>query len=88
MKQKKNRKQIEMQLGHDGSNWILSGESISLSAPELDDLDRKLEAALKPEWEKEPLEVFFKSNNDMIPEWIRPYMDHYFNRILELPLQY
>ncbi len=88
MKKKKTRRQIEMQLGHDGSNWILQGENIHLAASELDELDRELEAVLKPQWEKEPLEVFFKSNNDMIPEWIRPYMDHYFNRILELPLQY
>ncbi len=85
---KKKRRQIEMQLGHDGSNWILSGNDIRLAAPELDTLDRELEAALQPQWTKEPLEVFITSNNEMIPEWIRPYMDHYFNRILELPLQY
>ncbi len=88
MKKKKTRRQIEMQLGHDGSNWILSGEGIRLTATELDELDRELETALQPQWEKEALEIFITSNNDMIPEWIRPYMDHYFNRILELPLRY
>lgn len=85
---KTERRQIEMLLGHDGVNWILSNQRFRISAPELDELDRELESALKEEWQKGPLEVFMQTDNDMIPEWIRPYMDHYFNRILELPLKY
>ncbi len=82
------RKRIEMELGHDGTNWILSNEGLQISARELDDLDRELEARLSEEWQKGPLEVLMHTDNDMIPEWMRPYMDHYFNRILELPLKY
>lgn len=77
-----------MILGHDGQNWTVTGETIKLTATSLDELDRKLESALRPYWEQEAIEVFMVSDNGMIPEWIRPYMNHYFNRILELPLKY
>ncbi len=85
----KNRKTIELILGHDGRNWTLSGDQLaSLSAPTLDELDRKLESALEHAWKQEPIEVFMTSDNEMIPGWMRPFMNHYFNRILELPLRY
>ena len=78
-----------MVLDHDGSNWLASNGQVHLSAPTLDALDRKVEAALKPELAREQsLRVFMTFNNEVIPMWIRPYMNHYFNRILELPLQY
>lgn len=82
------KKMIEMILGHDGKNWILSNDMLVLSAESLDELDVKLESALQPQWQEEPIEVFMASDNEMIPDWIRPYMNHYFNRILELPLRY
>jgi len=82
------KKMIEMVLGHDGKYWILSNDTLTISAESLDELDVKLESALKPQWMEEPIEVFMTSDNEMIPDWIRPYMNHYFNRILELPLRY
>lgn len=82
-------KKIEMMLDHDGDNWVLSGHALKISAAELEDIDRKLEKALQPELSNEgSLTVFMTTNNEMIPEWIRPYMNHYFNRQLELPLRY
>lgn len=80
---------IEMMIDHDGHNWIVSGEGVHLSAPELYDLDRELEKVLQSRIEQEGrLSVLMTSNNEMIPEWMRPYMNHYFNRRLELPLKY
>ncbi len=85
----KKKKTVEMILDHDGKNWIVSNSSITLAAPSLDVLDRRLEQALKEELrEGQSLNVFMSFNNEVIPMWIRPYMNHYFNRILELPLQY
>ncbi len=87
----KKRRQIAMILWHDGIHWVLKNEkdaSLIIKAKELDELDKKLENALSKEWQKEPLEVYMRTDNDIIPEWMRPFMDHYFNRILELPLRY
>lgn len=85
----KKRKTVEMILDHDGKNWIVSNSSITLCAESLDGLDLKVEQALKEELKHgQSLNVFMSFNNEVIPMWIRPYMNHYFNRILELPLQY
>jgi len=83
---RKKRKRIDMILDHDGTNWVASRGSLSLSAPTLPELDEKVAKALAGEPEP-PSEVFMCCNNEMIPMWIRPYMNHYFNRIVELPLR-
>ncbi|NOX33253.1 MAG: hypothetical protein GXP56_05880 [Deltaproteobacteria bacterium] len=85
----KKGKTVEMILDHDGKNWTVSNDSITLAAPSLDSLDRKVERALEEELKQgQSINVFMSFNNEVIPMWIRPYMNHYFNRILELPLQY
>lgn len=80
---------IELTLDHDGRRWVLSGDELCVAAKELDQIDRKLEMALQHRLDSEGrLEVVMRTNNTMIPEWMRPYMNHYFNRHLELPLRY
>ncbi|GEM_PF-292964 len=86
---KKKRKMVEMILDHDGKNWIVSNGTIKVSAPSLESLDKKVEQAMEQELENQKsIDIFMSFNNEVIPMWIRPYMNHYFNRILELPLQY
>ena len=88
-RRKKENKHLEMILDHDGRNWVVSGNSMRITASSLDGLDKKLERALADKLQEEKkLSVFMSFNNEVIPMWIRPYMNHYFNRILELPLQY
>ncbi len=88
-RKKKKNKIVEMVLNHDGRNWIVSNHDITLSAPSMNELDRKVEDAFGRELEGEQsLDVFMSFDNEVIPMWIRPYMNHYFNRILELPLRY
>ncbi len=80
---------IEMILHHDGRNWTVSNSSISLSAPSLNELDRKLDSILGKDLKHgQSLDVFMSFDNEVIPMWMRPYMNHYFNRILEIPLRY
>jgi hypothetical protein len=80
---------IEMILDHDGRNWRVYDASVTVTAAELDELDRKLERAMAPRLAREKkLTIFMTTNNEMIPEWMRPFMCHYFNRLLELPLRY
>jgi hypothetical protein len=87
---RKDRKEvIEMILNHDGRNWTVSNGSISLSAPSLNALDRKLDSVLGKDLKQgQSLDVFMSFDNEVIPRWMRPYMNHYFNRILEIPLRY
>jgi len=83
------RIQRDLVLRHDGWAWRLSGGGIELQGATLDELDLRLEKALEPEWRRRGrIRVRMVSDNEMIPEWMRPYMNHYFNRILDLPLKY
>jgi len=86
---KRSIRTIEMILDHDGTNWAVFGSDMHLSAPSLEELDRKLEQALEPQLSQEKkLNIFMTTNNEIIPEWMRPFMNHYFNRLLELPLRF
>jgi hypothetical protein len=77
-----------MVLDQDVKIWSVSNDSLCLAAESLDKLDLKVERALETELQDgSTLEVFMSFNNEVIPMWIRPYMNHYFNRILELPLR-
>lgn len=80
---------IEMVLDHDGFQWTVSNDNINVTAASLHELDRKLEQTLASRLSTgKKINVLMTTNNEMIPEWMRPYMNHYFNRILELPLRY
>jgi hypothetical protein len=79
--------EIELSICHTGQNWLVQNESISISAPTLDELDHQIKLLLK---EKELIKagektrVFMVYDNSTIPQWIRQYAQHYFNRILEI----
>jgi hypothetical protein len=79
--------EIEVSIRYTGKNWLVENESLSVSAPTIDELDHQLKLLLK---EKELLKhgekarVFMVYDNSTIPQWIRQYAQHYFNRILEI----
>ena len=78
---------IEVTIRYTGQNWLIENKDFSLSAPTLDDLDRRLKTVLKKkELHKEGMKtrVFMYFDNATIPQWIRQYGQHYFNRIIEL----
>jgi hypothetical protein len=80
-------KRIEMHLGHDGREWVASHEEHTLRRPTLEDLDEEVRRHLLREGylvSGESAEVLMMFDNGQIPQWIRPYAQHYFNRVLEV----
>jgi len=78
---------IECVISHDGKNWLLYNEMLALSAPTLTELDAKVRTALSSNGvlkKGDHAEVFMAFDNSTIPDWIRPYAQHYFNRIVEI----
>jgi hypothetical protein len=78
---------IECVITHDGSNWRAENENFTLSAPTLPELDAQLKDLLKTEGiikKGDKADVFMAFDNATIPAWIRPYAQHYFNRIVEV----
>ncbi|OGL41212.1 MAG: hypothetical protein A2161_00805 [Candidatus Schekmanbacteria bacterium RBG_13_48_7] len=74
---------IEFRLIHDGSFWIAENDSITAKGKSLEELDRDIETMIRQNnnsEDHEPLTVIMTFDNVVIPEWIRQYSNHYFNR--------
>lgn len=78
---------LEFILTHDGKNWIARRETITIEAPSLEKLDIELQKTLRKKCclkEHREKKVLMTFDNATIPHWIRQYMPHYFNRIVDL----
>jgi hypothetical protein len=78
---------IELTIRHTGQNWLVEDDNLSVSAPTLDEIDHQLKILLKKkkihkDGTKTRVIMFF--DNSTIPQWIRQYAQHYFNRIIEI----
>lgn len=68
---------------HDGEQWIAINPEICLYADELDDLDQQIISWSKSALpETHQIKLFY--DNSRIPSWMRPYMPHYMNRIINI----
>ncbi len=78
---------IELTITHDGIDWVAENRDLRVTAPTLEELDRRIEACLIRTGKLGPGEqrkVFMAFDNDTIPQWIRQYAPHYFNRIIKV----
>ncbi len=78
---------IEVIVSHDGKNWIVKNEMFSAEAPTLRGVDKQLGEQVREKCyikEGEDLKVFMAFENSVIPEWMRQYSQHYFNRIIRV----
>jgi hypothetical protein len=80
---------IELSVLHDGRFWIARSESISLKAESLDELDRAVASVVRANAGPgacgcRQVRMFF--DHSVIPQWIRQYSNHYFNRVVRVDL--
>ena len=77
--------EIELKLSHDGKLWFAKNTSIELKAPELLELEKKIEKTFRNFLNKKKkiqLKVFLRYDFDDFPKWLHQYHTHYFNRTL------
>ncbi len=78
---------MEMIISHNGRNWVAENETLKVSAPTLELLDVRLAEKMRAcnlVGQGQVKKVFMAFNNATIPQWIRQYAQHYFNRIVEV----
>lgn len=78
---------LDATLNHDGRQWVVRAESLSAAGPTLPELDRAFSQALRECGRFPPgtrVSVFMGFDNETLPDWIRQYASHYFNRYVEL----
>jgi len=79
--------QVELILKHDGKDWIADNGFLAASAPTLEELDSKVKNLLEEKGmikKGKKIKVVMLFDNSTIPQWIRQYAQHYFNRIIEI----
>jgi len=77
---------LEFIIRHNGRDWTAENGPLTLSSPTLEGLDQKIGDSIRangllPKGEKR--KVFMAFDNATIPQWIRQYAQHYFNRVVE-----
>ncbi len=80
-------KQIVFKISHDGKDWVISNSLASMSSPTLEELDAGIGALLRERGfikRGEKARVRMEFDNSSIPQWIRQYSQHYFDRIVEI----
>jgi len=84
---KKDILKINTTLTYDGVNWVVFNESFKASGNSLEELDNQVKNELKKQGilpSSKKIQVFMACDNEIIPGWMRPFHNHYFNRILEI----
>jgi hypothetical protein len=78
---------FEFTLTHDGLKWIAKNNQFTAEADTIERLDHRINHLLKEKnmiKSGETKRVRFVFDNSTIPQWIRQYSNHYFNRIIDV----
>ncbi len=80
---------IELDLVHDGQDWVVSNDTLKAKGADLHALDDDLRCVLRQDGVFPPgsrVTVFMGFDFDTIPTWLRQYHNHYFNRLVTLKI--
>ncbi len=78
---------MDVVITHDGRNWVIENDRLRLASPTLDELDVELARLMRARGmvkKGQVAKVFMGFDNATIPEWMRPFAQHYFNRVVEV----
>jgi hypothetical protein len=76
---------LDFRIVHDGSFWVAENESFTARGRTLEELDRELLSAIRHGpcvEDSEQLQIRMTFDGSSLPEWIRQYSSHYFNRVV------
>ncbi len=80
---------IEFVIKHDGKDWVIENDELRLARPTIEAIDADVGGELRQRGmlaEGEACEVLMTFDNATIPEWMRPYAQHYFNRTVTVQI--
>jgi hypothetical protein len=76
---------LDFRIVHDGSLWVAENGSLAARGRTLEELDRELLSAIRKNRrieDGEQLQIRMTFDGSSLPEWIRQYSSHYFNRVV------
>ena len=78
---------MEFIIYHNGKDWCLKNEQFFFSSSTIEGLDREVISAMRKSGlikKGERRKIFMAFDNSTIPQVIRQYANHYFNRSIEI----
>lgn len=80
---------LELRLTHDGEVWIAENGRMRVEAHTLAEVDRLVGAAAGGTTgaNADQIEVRMYFDNAQIPQWMRQFSGHYFNRVVTIDLR-
>ncbi|HUU01451.1 MAG TPA: DUF5395 family protein [Myxococcota bacterium] len=83
------RADLEMVISCDADRWVAKGDELVASGATWDELEEDLRRGLASSERYASgtrVTVWMGCDGRMIPEWMRPYQCHYFNRVMHLQI--
>lgn len=80
---------LELRLTHDGDVWIAQNRNIRVEARTLAEVDRLVGAAAGRMMRASADQIVVRMcfDNAQIPQWMRQFSGHYFNRVVTIDLR-
>ena len=78
---------LDFRIVHNGSFWVAENESFAARGRTLEELDRELLSAIRQSSRgenSEQIQIRMTFDGSSLPEWIRQYSSHYFNRVVTM----
>ncbi len=69
--------------------WAAEGQGVRVQAPTLAEVEEQVERQLRESGRfaaGEKVNVLMATDRGLMPEWMRPYQSHYFNRVISFVL--
>jgi hypothetical protein len=80
---------IDFRLIHDGQHWVADHPTVSARGQTMAELDRNLARAMRAlpdQFTGNQVDVRMTFDQAVIPQWMRQYANHYFNRIVKIDI--
>lgn len=80
---------VELSIVFRGDQWIAGNGSITATGPTLAELDQNIKRALAASGQfakGSTVTIYMKFDFSSIPDWIRQYSPHYFNRLVTVEI--
>jgi hypothetical protein len=81
---------LEVILKRDGPRWVACGDGFTVAAAGISEIDEAIRREIV-ESGRFPagtaVEVFLACDRGVIPDWMRPYHSHYFNRTISFVVE-
>ncbi len=77
---------IYASIRHDGRHWVVENDNFRVEGLTLEEMDDKVREVVRkttPETRDQKVQVYMAYDNYAIPQWIRQYSSHYFDRVIE-----